>query len=112
MLQVKRVKLIGVEMKLHVVASVLLICVAHAAAVRDGPRLRETALAPATNAVRLGSQLDESPERVAGYFRLDRTYAAEMFYFYFQACKQMQSCCCSQTYRSHAAWQLADRVRM
>ena len=72
-------------MRARVVALLLLACFACAAAVRDGPRLRETALAPAITAASVESANRDAPERVAGYFRLDRTHAAEMFYFYFQA---------------------------
>ena len=85
--------MIRIVMKLQFAAAVLLACSAHAAAVRHGLRLRETALAPPKAAAGLGlikHESIESPERVAGYFRLNRTYAAEMFYFYFQA----SSCCC------------------
>ena len=76
----------AIGMRAHFAAFLVLACFACAAAVKDGPRLRETALAPALNAASVGSQANgDAPERVAGYFRLDRTYAAEMFYFYFQA---------------------------
>ena len=74
-----------VMIQVHIAVAILLVGVACTDAVREGPRLRETTLAPAIAAADVGSAERGSPERVAGYFRLDRTHAAEMFYFYFQA---------------------------
>ena len=62
-------------MQLNIAAIVLLACIAGTAAVRSGPRLRETSLTPAISAGSFRSLDNGSPERVAGYFSLNRTYA-------------------------------------
>ncbi len=72
-------------MKTYITVAILLVGIACTDAVKATSRLRETAFAPAIAAANVGSAVHGSPERVAGYFRLDRTHAAEMFYFYFQA---------------------------
>eukprot|EP00892_Ulva_mutabilis_P009379 jgi/Ulvmu1/6813/UM031_0016.1 len=58
-----------------------------ASALSDHPRLRETNL----NRGLLGRKLpvdpdgEDGPKRIAGYFALNRTEAAEMFYFFFES---------------------------
>ena len=63
-------------MKGTITASVLLACAGLSLA-KDTPRLRETPWRPTVSSNGLGSALMEGPERVAGYFRLNRTYAGE-----------------------------------
>ena len=59
-------------------ASVLLLLI-HAATCS---RLRETNIAPVSAEYKT---LDGyHPQQLAGYFQLNRTYAAEMFYFFFE----------------------------
>ncbi len=72
-------------MKTCIAVAILLVGIACTDAAREGSRLREIAFAPEIAAATVASAVHGSPERVAGYFRLDRTHAAEMFYFYFQA---------------------------
>ena len=63
-------------MKGVIAASVLLACAGLSLA-KDIPRLRETPWRPTVSSNGLGSVVMEGPERVAGYFRLNRTYAGE-----------------------------------
>ena len=57
------------------VAVTLLACIAGASALVSTPRLRENAWHPVAQSNGLSAKSE--PERVAGYFRLDRTYAGE-----------------------------------
>ena len=57
-----------------IIAVFALLALAGPALAKSTPRLRETAWRPTGPSDGLGSALYE-PERVAGYFRLNRTYA-------------------------------------
>ena len=57
----------------HIATIGLLACIGAAAAEASTSRLRENALHPTLNSGRSAPK----PERVAGYFRLDRTHAGD-----------------------------------
>ncbi len=57
------------------IAAIVVLACAGLSFAKDTPRLRETPWRPTVSSDGLGSALMEGPERVAGYFRLNRTYA-------------------------------------
>jgi carboxypeptidase C (cathepsin A) len=69
------------------VAAVLLLAVAlGTAGLASSSRLRETVInLPSTPDVSNELPIVDGPTRIAGYFKLDRTYDAHMFYFFFES---------------------------
>jgi vitellogenic carboxypeptidase-like protein/serine carboxypeptidase-like clade 4 len=63
----------------------------HAAGVRDGKRIVEKDIAFPQTYLQDGAPIVDPPKRSAGYFKLNRTVDAHMFFFLFQSRNQVET---------------------